>query len=165
MTPTSQIEIGVVLERQRPKSPWADVTGDTLWLPAAILPAAPDLPPFTRLTETPSGELLFAGCFTMALHRTETANYRDNLATGAPRIWIALRASASAQGITIIGVTPDPAEGESYTEAGTDITGHVPMPSEIAAILADFVAEHHIERPFIKRRRRDWSSDTEDEFA
>jgi hypothetical protein len=163
--PTAAIEVGVVLERQRSTSVWADVAGGVLWVPASVLPAAPDLAPFTRLGQTAAGELFVAGRFAIPLHRTETANYRDNLATGAPRIWIALRASENAPGITVIGVTPDPAEGESYTEAGPDIVGHVAMPSEIAAQLADFVAEHHVERPFIKRRRRDWSAETEDDFA
>jgi len=29
----------------------------------------------------------------------------------------------------------------------------VPMPPDIAEMLGQFVAQHHIERPFVKRRR------------
>ena len=45
------------------------------------------------------------------------------------------------------------AEGEAFTEAGTDLVEAVPMPSAIAATVAAFVAEHHVERTFHKRAR------------
>jgi hypothetical protein len=30
----------------------------------------------------------------------------------------------------------------------------VPMPPEIAEVVVRFIAEHHVERPFLKRQRR-----------
>ncbi len=101
----------------------------------------------------------------MELHRTDTPTYRDNLATGTPRIWIAARPCDDAAMPDIIGVTPDPAEGEAYTEAGSDIVEHVPMPVEIQALLDAFIAEHHVERVFVKRKRRDWSAKEPDDYA
>ena len=50
-------------------------------------------------------------------------------------------------------VTPDPAEGEAFTETGTELVDSVPMPESIAQRVAAFVAEHHVEREFHKRRR------------
>jgi hypothetical protein len=32
-------------------------------------------------------------------------------------------------------------------------------------VLAAFIEAHHVERPFIKRRRRDWVSDEPDDMA
>ena len=50
-------------------------------------------------------------------------------------------------------MTADPAEGEALTEPGTDVIETVPMPPEIQNRLAAFVEAHHVERPFIKRKR------------
>ena len=50
-------------------------------------------------------------------------------------------------------VTADPSEGESLTETGTEIVEAVAMPAEIQRRLAAFVTAHHVERPFIKRKR------------
>lgn len=159
---TETIEVGVILERRQAVSQWAGA----LWLPVAVLPGAPDIPVGTPLGRTETGERFFAGAFAMALHRPDTPTYRDNLATLAPRIWVAARALADPASTDampeIVGVTPDPAEGESYTEAGDDIVEHVPMPAEIAGLLAEFVATHHVDRVFVKRRRRDWSDDADD---
>ncbi len=50
-------------------------------------------------------------------------------------------------------VTADPAEGEALTGAGDDLVEAVPMPESIQQAVAIFIAEHHVERPFIKRKR------------
>ncbi len=154
---TESLTVGIVVERRKATSPWID----TLWLPAAVLPSAPDLAPGTPLGTTETGERFYAGPYTLEFHRTDTPTYRDNLTTGQPRIWVAARLTEA--GVRIVGVTADPAEGESYTEAGDDIVEHVPMPPEIAGILAEFVAEHHVERAFIKRKRRRWASSEDEE--
>jgi hypothetical protein len=52
-------------------------------------------------------------------------------------------------------VTADPAEGEAFTDAGNDLVETVPMPPAIIGSIGDFIAEHHVERPFVKRRRED----------
>jgi hypothetical protein len=87
------------------------------------------------------------------LHRTETTNYRDNLLSGAPALWVALRPVASERPYEILAVTADPAEGEAFTDAGSNVVEAVPMPREVADAVAQFIAQHHVERPFVKRRR------------
>ena len=54
---------------------------------------------------------------------------------------------------TVAAVTADPAEGEGLTETATDLVEQVPMPEAIRQLVAAFVAEHHVERPFFKRKR------------
>lgn len=155
---TETVTVGVVIERRKPVSAWVDV----LWLPVAVLPSAPDVPAWTHLGTTETGERYYAGAYDMDLFRTDTATYRDNLASGDPRVWVAARLTGGEPAVSIVGVTADPAEGESYTEAGDDIVEHVPMAPELAGLLTSFVVEHHVERSFVKRRRRRWASD-EDE--
>jgi hypothetical protein len=87
------------------------------------------------------------------LYRTETANYRSNLASGTPALWVVLRAAASGPAATLLAVTADPAEGEAFTDAGSDLVEAVPMPAAIAEAIVDFIARHHVERTFVKRCR------------
>ena len=97
--------------------------------------------------------LFYAGQAAIELHRTETSSYRDNLASGAPALWIVLRPTASELPYELVAVTADPAEGEGFTDAGNNLVEQVPMPPDIAEMVGQFVARHHIDRPFVKRRR------------
>ena len=109
--------------------------------------------PWTPLDTQANTTLFFAGEAVVELHRTETTNYRDNLASSAPALWIALRPAASERPYEILSVTADPTEGEAFTDAGSNLVEAVPMPPDIVEVLAMFVAQHHVERPFVKRQR------------
>ncbi len=160
MTTTTSLMVGVVVERRAARSPWIDA----LWRPVAVLPDAPALPRLASLGAGADGERFYAGPWEMELHRTDTATYRDNLFTGRPLLWVALRREGAAPPV-VVGVTADPAEGESWTEAGSDSVETVAMPGEIEALVAAFVAEHHVERVFVKRKRRRWASDEDEDMA
>ena len=54
----------------------------------------------------------------------------------------------------VFGVTADPAEGEGWTETGTDLVEVVAMPEPIRATIEAFVAEHHVDRPFYQTQTR-----------
>jgi len=98
--------------------------------------------------------LFYAGEAAIELHRTETSNYRDNLACGAPALWIVLRPTAASEPpYELVAVTADPAEGEGFTDAGNNLVEQVAMPRDIAEMVRQFVAQHLIDRPFVKRQR------------
>lgn len=142
--------IGLVGELVQPVTRW----GSARWYPRAALPEAPEVAPGTAL----GGGLVYLGPAEVAFHRVETGTYRDNLLTGSPRLWVVLHQPPdSVEMPAIVAVTADPAEGEAFTEAGTDLAERVvetvPMPATLAASLAAFVEEHHVERGFHKRRR------------
>jgi hypothetical protein len=143
------LPIGVVVERRKLASPWADHA----WLPVAVLPGVPTTPPWTSLGGDDQRQSYYAGAAELALYRSDTANYRDNLASGRPSLWVALREVRGTAPVAVLVVTADPAEGEALTEAGGDIVEPVPMPAEIEAWIAEFVQAHHVERSFYKRRR------------
>ena len=71
----------------------------------------------------------------------------------SPGLWVVLRPTGGEPPYTVFTVTADPAEGEAFTEAGSDLVEQVAMPAPIGALVEAFVAEHHVERPFIKRAR------------
>jgi hypothetical protein len=139
-----------VVERRRATSKWVDF----LWRPVSVFVGEASAAPWTPLDTTGETTLFYAGEAVIELHRTETTNYRNNLASGAPALWVALRAAASERPYELLAVTADPAEGEAFTDAGGNLVESVPMPPDIVATVAAFIAEHHVERPFLKRRRR-----------
>ena len=118
-----------------------------------MLAGLPDAAPWTVLASDDDGATFYAGPAEIELYRTETSNYRDNLASGAPLLWVALRPTGVEPPYDIVAVTADPAEGEALTEAGNDLVDVVPMPEPVRAVVEAFVAEHHVERPFYKRKR------------
>jgi Protein of unknown function (DUF3305) len=148
-TALAHIPVGVVVERRKAKSMWVDY----LWRPVSVLAGKPTAAPWTTLAAEAESSLFFAGEALIELHRTETTNYRANLASGAPALWVALRPVASERPYEILAVTADPAEGEAFTDAGSNLVEAVPMPPDIAVAVAEFVAQHHVERPFVKRQR------------
>jgi hypothetical protein len=149
--------VGVVVEKRKLDNPWVDY----VWLPSGILPGVPSASPGTILAQEGDVTRVYAGPYEMSLHSIETANYLENLQTGRPRIWISIRETSQPAGIQVAGVTADPAEGESFTEAGSDTVETVAMPAEILERVAAFVAEYHVERQFFKRKRD--SKDTSDD--
>ena len=147
--PPAKVAIGVVVERRKAKSPWIDFT----WKPVTALPGLPDASPWSVLAQDSDATTFYAGAAEVAFYRTETSNYRRNLGSGAPKLWVALRPTGVEPPYEIFAVTPDPAEGEAWTEAGTDLVDVVPMPEAVRGALEAFVAEHHVEEAFHKRER------------
>jgi hypothetical protein len=145
-----QIPVGIVVERRKARSMWTDF----LWRPVSVLAGKASAAPWTPLDTEAETILFFAGDAVIDLHRTETANYRDNLRSGAPALWVALRPVGSEPPYEILAVTADPSEGEAFTDAGSYIVEAVPMPGDVAEAIGRFIAEHHVERPFVKRRRQ-----------
>lgn len=149
-TALARITVGVVVERRKARSMWVDF----LWRPVSVFVGNPSAVPWTPLDTESDTALFYAGQAVIELHRTETTNYRDNLASGAPALWVALQPAASQQPYDILAVTADPAEGEAFTDAGSYLVEAVTMPSEVVEAITQFLAEHHVERPFVKRRRQ-----------
>jgi hypothetical protein len=147
--PRVRIPIGVVVERRRAKSPWVDF----IWRPVVVLPGVPDAAPWTPLDGDADHMNFYAGAAELELFRSDASAYRDNLETGAALLWVVLRPTGLEPPYEIAAVTADPGEGESFTEGATNLVESVPMPEPVSAIVAEFVAEHQVERPFVKRQR------------
>lgn len=149
-TALAELDVGVVVERRRATSMWAEF----LWRPVSVFAGKAAAEPWTQLDTQAEAALFYAGQAKIELHRTETSYYRDNLASAAPKLWVALRPTASNPPYELLAVTADPAEGEAFTDAGRNLVETVPMPLHIAEAVGRFVAKHHVEQPFIKRERK-----------
>ena len=147
--PLATIAVGVVVERSKSSSKWAEF----YWRPVNVLAGVPETAPWTKLSDDGERTTFYAGSATIELYRTETPYYRSNLESGTPALWVALRTTQGDPPYEVAVVTADPAEGESLTETATDLIEQVPMPQAIQDSVADFVAKHHVEQPFVKRKR------------
>ena len=143
----ASIPIGVIVERRKAQSPWAD----DIYRPVSVLHGVPAAAAGTQISSEEDVITFYAGDAVIELHRTDTTGYRDNLASGSPLLWVVLRSSQS--GLDLHLVTADPAEGEALTGSGNDLVESVPMPSSIRQVVEKFIAEHHVEQPYYKRER------------
>jgi hypothetical protein len=145
----ASIPVGVVVERSKSASQWSEF----YWRPVGVLAGAPATAPWTKLSDDGERATFYAGSAEIKLHRTETAHYRDNLRLDAPLLWIIMRPVEAEPPFDLATVTADPYEGEAMTEAGNNLVEAVPMPQPMQEAIAAFVAEHHVEAVFVKRKR------------
>lgn len=141
------MNVGLVVLRRVLNGPWASES----WMPLSVLPAVPHVPAWTKLGADTEGETFYAGDADLEWHSGQTAHYRDNLVSGRPSLWVALKPDGARYAIA--AVTADPYEGEAMAEGIGEIVEAVPMPESIQLALAQFIESFHVERPFIKRKR------------
>ena len=149
IAPLLRIPVGVVVERRKAVSPWAEV----VWRPVALLGGVPDAAAWTALASGGETTTFYAGGAEIELYRSEADNYLRNLESAAPAVWVALQETGGDPPYAVAAVTVDPAEGEGLTEPGQGIVEAVAMPQALRHTIAAFVAEHHVERVFEKRTR------------
>ena len=149
--PVLRIPVGVVVERRKAESEWIDF----VWRAVGILPGEPEMTAWTILREQEEVTLFYVGSASIDLYRSEIPRYRDNLASGAASIWVVMSPSEGQWPYTVTTATADPSEGESFTEAATNLVEPVPMPDIIREVIDRFIAGHHVEKEeFVKRTRR-----------
>src|SRR5260370_27892038 len=149
VAPLLRIPVGVVVERRKATSPWADV----IWRPIAVLGGLPDAAPWTTLAIEGETATFYAGPAEIELYRSEANNYRRNLESAGPAIWVALQETGGDPPYAVAAVTADPAEGEGLTGSGQRIIEAVAMPRPFRHTIAAFVAEHPFSQVFTKRTR------------
>ena len=149
--PLRSIPVGVVVERCKATSQWVDF----IWRPVVALPGVPDAEPWTKLSDDGERATFYVGSAEVELFPSDTTQYRDNLQSGSPSLWVALRPTGGEPPYVLHVVTADSAEGEALTQTGTELVDMVPMPEELIDVVAQFVSEHHVERVFFKRKRKE----------
>ena len=146
--------LGVVVERRELDNRWQRFA----WKPVAVIPGAP---PITLWRELVRGERFVrwhAATLPLELHRAETEAYRVNLSGRSPAIYVVLRKSppterTAGNEVAPFLVTASPYDAEGYLE-GDDVVEAVPMPQALIAWVQAFVERHHVDQPFVKRKRK-----------
>src|SRR3979490_2164507 len=103
----SSRQVGVVLRRRSIDNPWID----HMWSPVMILDEVPATAPWTVPSAAADVTIYYAGAASIDLFSPDAANYRDNLADGEPRIWVALRRQDGGSELELTKVTPAPPAG------------------------------------------------------
>jgi len=146
--------LGVVVERREIEHRWQKYS----WRPVAVLPGAPAIDAWRELARGDRFVRWHAATLPLELHRTETEGYRANLSGKMPAIFVVLRKirpseKSAGNDIAPFLVTASPYEAEGYLE-GEDVVEVTPMPEALAGWVQAFVQRHHIDEPFVKRKRK-----------
>ncbi len=143
--------VTVVVERRASNHAWLD----HVWRPLGVLPrmageAGQVLASGEGWTQYYGGDLV------IELFRGETDGYRTNLSQPNPIVYVVLRRDPEAEELEFAPflATACPYEAMSYNEGNDDVVEGVPMPPEVAEWLREFVALHHVDRPFVKRKNK-----------
>ncbi len=147
--PTESLRLGVIATLRPPVTRWGTAT----LRPTAVLPAAPATAPGALIAETAGVRTFYLGDGGLTLHSGDTGHYRDNLSSARPSIWVALSGAEDAAHAAIHLVTADPYEGEGLAGDPALTVEAVPLPDPVRAAIERFVAIHHTEIAFIKRKR------------
>lgn len=146
--PQKVLRVSVLAIRRPPVTKW----GEGELRPSAVLPQEPETAPHTLLSSEGGVETWYMGGRDMVLYSGDTAHHRDNLTSGRPALWVALRGQDPARA-EVVCVTADPYEGEGLaSDLGLNVEA-VAMPESIQVAVADFIARHHVDIPFKKRKR------------
>ena len=152
MQQSARMLLGVVVERRRSRSPWQDWS----WRPVSVILGAPPLDAGWReLVREPGLDAYHAANLPLEL---TAARPRPTSSISARRrrgsTSCCARPAHSPQPWRPLLITASPVEAEGYLASGEEIVEGVPMPAPVVAWLEDFVARHHVEQPFVKRKRR-----------
>lgn len=145
-----RIPVSVIVEQRRATGPWVE----HVWVPVAVLPAPTVAEPWTVLNRADGLTAYIAGQAEVALHPSDTLGYQANLETGRPMLWVVLRPCLDPPGMELHRVIADAAEAEALVSVGGEsVIEPVPMPGPVREAVEAFVAEHHRDRGFFKRKR------------
>ena len=149
-----RMPLGVVLERRELDNRWQRWA----WKPVAVIPGAPPIEAWRELVRGDRFVRWHAATLPLELHRTETEAYRVNLAGRSPAIYVVLRKvdpseRTAGNDVGPFAVTASPYDAEGYME-GDDLVEAVPMPDGLIAWVRAFIERHHVDQPFVKRKRK-----------
>ncbi len=142
--------LGVVMERRVSDSQW--IVFD--WRVVSVLPGAANIDDWVELQKSDDWVQYHAGTLPLEIFRKETEGYKYNLSLEQPSVFVVLR-EAEEEGeedLMPFLVTVCPYEAQDYLDSGEEIVESVAMPESVAAWLADYIEEHHVDEPFKKRK-------------
>lgn len=145
------LPLGVVVRKTPGVTRWAA----WCWRAVAVLPGAGPAD-WRELRREGDAVEYHAATVTLDLHHTQTDAYLDSLRTEVPAVYVVMRpvpAATGAMPYEVTLVTASPFEAQDYCDTGEEIVERMPMPEGLIALIRDFVAAHHVDEAFRKRRR------------
>lgn len=147
----AELPLGIVVRRTPGVTRWAKWA----WKVVAVLPGAGPAD-WRELRREGEAVEYHAATLTLELFSTDTEAYLVTLAARVPGVVVLLRENdapdARIPWIPTL-VTASAYEGQDYMDSGDGLIEQVPMPAGLIAWIQEFVDRHHVEEPFVKRRR------------
>ncbi len=143
--------LGVALVRRPGVTRWATWA----WSASAVMPGAGPAD-FRVLREEDGATEYHAATLPLTLHRSDVEAYLVSHNMSPPSVFVVLRRVDGApadRAMRVHAVTASAYEAQDYLDSGEDLVEPVPMPPGLVAWVRDFVAAHHVDTPFVKRRR------------
>jgi hypothetical protein len=147
--PTRTLRIGVLATLRPPATKW----GTAALKPCAVLWPAPDLTRGSVVAAEGAVETRYLGDHGLTFHSGDTGHQQDNLASANPSVWVILADADDPDRAAVRLVTVDPYEGGGMADDPGLVVEAVPLPTALAGEMAAFIAAHHVEIPFRKRKR------------
>lgn len=145
------IPVGVVVRRSPGVTRWAKWA----WRAVGVLPGAG---PANWKELRRDGEVVefHAATRPLELYVSDTEAYVHELQSRSPSIYVVLSPDDSRPGIPwkVSLVTASPYEAQDYSDSDEVMVEKIAMPDGMHAWIAAFVAQHHEEEAFVKRKRR-----------
>lgn len=141
--------IGIVLRRSPGVTRWADV----VWRATGILPGA-DEADWKLLRQEGESAEYHAATLPLTLYRSDTEAYVHGLAAKVPCLFVVCRETGvKDRPLEVVLVTASPYEAQDYCDGGEELVEKIAMTPGILNWVRAYVAEHHEEEAFVKRRR------------
>jgi len=152
-TPESDVKsvsmpLGIVIRRVPGVTRWVR----HVWKAVAVLPGASEAS-WKELRRDGEAVEFHAATVPLELFRTDTEAYLHGLSAKTPSIYVVMRDSDGDDPLQIVLATASPYEAQDYADTGEELVEKVPMPEGLVAWIRDFIALHHEDEVFIKRRR------------
>lgn len=141
------LPLGIVVTEAPGVTRWAA----RVWRVEAVLPGAAQ-GAWSVLRRQGERVTWHAATLDLTLYRSDTEAYRVALESAEPRVWVVMRDEGGARPEPFL-VTVSAYEAQDYLDSGEELVEAVTMPPALIAWVRDFIARHHVETPFIKRRR------------
>ena len=144
-----RIPLAVQAELRPPVNRWAD----PIARPIGVTTGTSALERGTVLREAEGSRVVHAGTTALVVHRKSTEGVALNL-TGDGVLYVVMRPDDGPLGARVHLVTASDHEAQDHTDAGEDMVERVPMPLAVREAVEAFLALHHREEPFHKRKRK-----------
>ncbi|MCP4935146.1 MAG: DUF3305 domain-containing protein [bacterium] len=159
MKRSKTIPIGVIMAKEVFDNPWVD----HIWKANGIALEFPSEICWKKLSSSEKSTHYIVSS-ELQLFRGETESYLSNINDKEPSIYVILRENDDSDDdaseetsedvpLEVHLVTASPFEAQDYLDTGEDIVERIPLPDVLLDQITAFIAEHHQEEKFRKRKR------------
>ena len=142
------LPLGVVLRRAPGVTRWAAWS----WRLRAVLPGAPQAD-WVEMRRDGDATEFHAATVALELFGADSESYLHGLRAREPSVYVVMRPTHGPHPLQVLLATVSPYEAQDYADNGDDIVEKIAMPPALREFVEGFVARHHQETPFKKRKR------------